>query len=208
MFFDFGKIIQQYREVYMPFFPIITVSYNEADNVSCTIKSVLNQSFDDYEYIVVDGASKDGTYVIENEMLSGEVISKVKISSEPDTGIYNAMNKGIEKAEGEWLIFLNAGDAFANRQVLENIAIKISETKGRFDIYYGEAIYKYKNLYKVVRTLDSSVLKFRMAFCHRCAAINKELMSKYNYDESYCLVADYNFFSVCLSGRRKISKRK
>lgn len=178
----------------MSLFSIITVSFNEAKNIARTIESVISQSYKDYEYIIVDGASKDGTYEIEQKMLSTINDIDVKISSEPDTGIYNAMNKGVAKAEGEWLIFLNAGDLFVNRRVLENIAIKISKAKECSDIYYGEVICKYKNLYKVIRTSEPSVLKFRMPFCHQCAVIKKELMKKYKYDESYRIAADYNFF--------------
>ena len=178
----------------MSLFSIITVSFNEAENIVRTIESVISQSYKDYEYIIVDGGSKDGTYEIEEKMLSEINNINAKISSEPDTGIYNAMNKGIYRAEGDWLLFLNAGDSFVNRRVLENIAIKISKAKECSDIYYGEVICKYKNLYKVIKTSEPSMLKFRMPFCHQCAVIKKELMKKYKYDESYRIAADYNFF--------------
>lgn len=96
---------------------IITICYNAASDLEKTIKSVAAQKFKDFEYIVIDGQSKDSTLDIikRNE----DVISKWV--SEPDKGIYDAMNKGIRMAEGDWLIMMNAGDVFADSEVLANV---------------------------------------------------------------------------------------
>lgn len=96
---------------------IITVCYNAADEIERTIQSVIEQTFHDYEYIIVDGASKDSTMDIVDQY-SNRIH---KIVSEPDNGIYDAMNKGTRIANGEWMIFMNAGDLFSDNRVLENV---------------------------------------------------------------------------------------
>ncbi|SEM53720.1 Glycosyltransferase involved in cell wall bisynthesis [Prevotella sp. ne3005] len=101
----------------LPCVTIITVSYNAKDGIEKTILSVVKQSYKNIEYIIVDGGSSDGTI---------DIIKKYDKQltcwiSEPDKGIYDAMNKGIKKATGEWLIMMNAGDCFANESVLEEV---------------------------------------------------------------------------------------
>lgn len=98
---------------------IITVCYNAASEIEKTIQSVIDQTFLDYEYIIVDGKSTDSTM---------DIVYKYRdrihqIVSEPDNGIYDAMNKGTRIASGEWLLFMNTGDMFANNRVLENVFI-------------------------------------------------------------------------------------
>ena len=101
----------------MPIFSIITVSYNEVASIRQTLDSIVNQTFKDFELIVVDGGSTDGTK---------EIIAQYNglISwwcSEPDKGIYNAMNKGIAHATGKYVNFMNAGDSFFNNDVLQHV---------------------------------------------------------------------------------------
>lgn len=118
---------------------IITICFNAADDLAKTIDSVRMQEFKDYEYIVVDGASKDSTCDIIKDNL--DVISKWV--SEPDKGIYDAMNKGIRMAEGEWLIMMNAGDVFADSNVLKNVFNRnIPET---VSFLYGDTLSRQKN---------------------------------------------------------------
>ena len=97
-----------------PLFSIITVCYNAADTIERTLKSVDSQSCKDYEHLIVDGASTDGTtskvFALKNPLR--------RMVSEPDKGIYDAMNKGMSFASGKYLIFLNAGDAFHDSEVL------------------------------------------------------------------------------------------
>lgn len=96
---------------------IITICFNASDGLSKTITSVRQQSFTDYEYIIVDGASNDNTLDVikQNEDVITHWVS------EPDKGIYDAMNKGIKMAHGEWVIMMNAGDIFADSEVLTNV---------------------------------------------------------------------------------------
>ena len=113
-----------------PIISVITVCYNAVANIEETMLSVLNQRYDKVEYIVIDGGSKDGTL---------DVIKKYanKLAywiSEPDKGIYDAMNKGIAKATGDWINFMNAGDKFINEEVLNKRHYKIFCVNGKYGI--------------------------------------------------------------------------
>ena len=96
---------------------VITVCYNDAEGLNRTIKSVLSQNYDSFEYIIVDGGSTDGTL----DVIKKNAQFIEKWLSEPDNGIYDAMNKGIKLASGEWLIMMNAGDIFSDENVLKNV---------------------------------------------------------------------------------------
>ena len=104
-----------------PTISVITIWYNAEKEIESTMISVLEQSFKDIEYIIVDGASKDGTMNKVRQILARYPNSNVQITSEPDKGIYDAMNKGIKKASGEWVILMNSGDTFLDNKVLENV---------------------------------------------------------------------------------------
>jgi len=111
---------------------IITVVYNGADTLERTIKSIIRQTYDAIEYIVVDGGSKDGTHNIINKYRK----NIHKFISEPDNGLYDAMNKGMQLATGEYLWFINSGDEVAD----ENILTTIFNQFPKADIYYGDTI--------------------------------------------------------------------
>lgn len=115
-----------------PFITIVTVCYNAASVLEGTIKSVISQSCDDYEYIVIDGASKDDTLNIIEEY--SEHISKW--ITEPDKGIYDAMNKGISMAKGKYIWFLNAGDRAYDDRVVE----RLKSRAANIDVLYGEVM--------------------------------------------------------------------
>ena len=111
---------------------IVTVTYNSVHNIEETILSVINQTYQNIEYIIIDGGSVDGTM---------NIVKKYKnsidyIVSEKDNGIYDAMNKGIQIASGKWINFLNSGDTFYNKKVIENISFKNYENHV---IIYGNA---------------------------------------------------------------------
>ena len=116
-----------------PLFSIITITFNAEQVLPPTLESVKRQSFTNFEHLVVDGASTDGTVKIAER--SG--IKGISVVSESDRGLYDAMNKGIRRAKGEYLIFLNAGDAFHAPSSLQEIADAI-EQGAQPDIVYGQ----------------------------------------------------------------------
>ncbi|WP_305140405.1 glycosyltransferase, partial [Paramuribaculum intestinale] len=118
-------------------FSIITVSYNAVGDIERTVRSVMEQDFRDFEYLIIDGASKDGTPKKAAEITGRYDDINVTIISEPDSGIYDAMNKGLDRAVGEYLIFLNAGDAFHDTDTLSVLSRAI-ESNNLPGIVYGQ----------------------------------------------------------------------
>lgn len=127
----------------VPIFSIVTVVFNAKDDLEKTIKSVINQNFYSFEYIIIDGGSTDGSLDIINKNI--EYIDFFK--SEPDDGIYDAMNKGLFQSNGCWILFLNAGDVFCNNTVLSLVYPYMLDTNAN---YYGIAnvMYEKESLYK------------------------------------------------------------
>lgn len=180
---------------------IITINYNNAKGLRLTMESVVNQQYDDFEYIIVDGGSKDGSVEVIQTFTSN---SRVKIHwvSEADNGIYHAMNKGIRMAKGEYLQFLNSGDILANNKVVDLF------TKGipaDCQIYYGNMLKKLPaGLYRD-KGLAGKHIRFRDMFIgtlnHSPSLINRKLFDKYGlYDETLKIVSDWKWFLevICL----------
>lgn len=117
----------------VPLFSIVTATYNAAETLERTLKSVDSQTFCDYEHLIVDGLSKDATL----DILSSYENPRRRVISEKDSGIYDAMNKGIQATTGKYLIFLNAGDMFHQSDTLECIA-KIIESDNALGVVYGQ----------------------------------------------------------------------
>lgn len=186
----------------MALFSIITVCRNTEKTIKKTIESVLNQTFQDYEYIVVDGASKDSTFLIAQSY--DNRFSNINIAynriSENDLGIYNAMNKGIGLAKGQWLLFLNAGDSFCSNFVLEKFAEFVDEN---YDIIYGDAIHTFSNLYHYEKCLPLDKMTEKLPFCHQSAFVSAELMRFCLYNENYKIAADFDFFLKCYLLKKK-----
>lgn len=169
---------------------VITISYNAASCIEETIKSVINQTYQDFEYIIVDGNSNDGTV---------EIIQKYhpyisKWISEPDKGIYNAMNKAVRMANGEYCIFMNAGDTFLHDKVLYEVD-KYLETdidiiSGNNIITKGNKLITYS---KAPRTITFNHL-FNSSLCHQATFIKRELLIENPYDESLRMVSDWKFW--------------
>ena len=184
----------------MPLFSIITVCLNDITGLKKTASSVKQQNFQDYEWIVIDGGSSDGTVeFLHNEKQADHLVS------EKDTGIYDAMNKGIRYANGTYLLFLNAGDHLADAFVLKNVAefvknrdadLLIGSIKVEYSDHvsdritcYGPKDLRKKNIYH--KTLP-----------HPGTFIHNDLFKKFgNYDDSFRIAGDYDFFvRVLLAG--------
>ena len=167
---------------------IITVNLNNRDGLQRTIDSVVGQTFTDYEWIVIDGGSTDGS----RELIEQYQDHFAYWCSEPDKGIYNAMNKGIAHAKGEWLQFLNSGDLLFN----DNILQEIFSNQYYADVIYGDAMrYSSNNTIQWLVTKKIS-LSFLMDFsiCHQSSFFNKRVFINRCYNESYKLASDWALY--------------
>lgn len=177
---------------------LITVTYNSANTLKSTFNSVLKQSHNNLEYIVIDGASKDNTVSIIKEYES-LFNGKLKWISESDEGLYDAMNKGIRMATGNIIGILNSDDFFTSNNVLQEIA-QIFKKEKDLDAIYGDIHFVHPdNLQKCVRYYSSKIFKrslMRLGFipAHPSFYIRKECFEKYGYYKTdYKIAADFEF---------------
>lgn len=166
---------------------VITVCYNNLKGLQRTVDSVISQTAQDYEFIIIDGDSTDGT----KEYLQGLKGVGYWVS-EPDKGIYNAMNKGVRMAQGEYCIFMNSGDTFYNGNVLKNAA---SLLNGK-DFYMGNTvtvlgIRKHKVYSPGSLTLD---FLFDGFISHQSTFTKTSLLKKRPYNENLKIASDWEFF--------------
>ena len=176
---------------------IITINYNDSLGLEETIKSVESQTYNDFEFIIIDGNSTDG---------SKDIIEKHKKSfsfcvSEDDTGVYNAMNKGIRASKGDFLFFLNSRDTFYNSNTLELVCEYLN--KG-LDIYYGNVVLGGKTNKKGKVIIPPKILTFdyflKKTLPHQSTFIKKTLFDTvFYYNEDFKIVSDWEFFinAIC-----------
>lgn len=164
---------------------IVTVVYNGVNEIEHTINSVISQNFTNYEFIIIDGKSTDGT----TEKIKSFSNQIHQFVSEEDQGIYDAMNKGIKLARGEWIYFLNAGDTFYNEDVLKELFLfDFSE-----DLVYGSNEADYGYFKRINKPQSLSRIHKGMVFSHQGMICRTSLMKKHPFDLSYRMSADYNF---------------
>lgn len=169
----------------MPLVSIITVVRNGIKHLEQTIQSVLNQTYDNIEYILVDGASTDGTLeTIQN--YDDEIAYWV---SEPDKGIYDAMNKGIVLATGDWINFMNAGDRFYKLETIENIF----KTSFSADLVYGDSKKEFKNFPRFQKAGEVSNLWKGMVFSHQSLFVKNNLLKDNMFETTNKLTSDFEF---------------
>lgn len=171
-----------------PFFSIVTVTLNHLSGLKNTYDSLLAQNFSDYEWIVVDGSSTDGTieYLDQTQAI---------YISEPDNGIYDAMNKAIAKASGQYIWFMNAGDLFADIDVLSDV-LKFSDA----DFIYGDALENER--YKKARSHRS--IECGMFTHHQAMIYKAELLKPLKYDLHYQIASDYDLTFRFLNHAKKV----
>ena len=175
-------------------FSIITVCLNTENQISETIASVLEQTCTDFEYIIKDGVSKDRTVSVARSFSSAFAERGIpfRVISQPDKGIYDAMNQAAQEAQGEWVLYMNVGDQFADRYVLSMVE-QHGDLKAA-DIVYGDRVesadtgYLYRKAYPLERMRD------RLPFCHQSVFAKKDLYEKLSYPLQYRLCSDYAFF--------------
>ena len=176
-----------------PALTIITVCFQAKEQLHKTMESILCQTWVEMEYLVVDGGSDDGTkeLLLQSEERFKAADIPFHFLSEPDKGIYDAMNKGSRMANGKWLLFLNAGDLLAGKDTLKQVFADVSEDA---QILYGDALCTYQGKTKLYQALPLDRLRCEMAFCHQSAFVLRELAAALPYDTSYKVCADHHFF--------------
>ncbi|MDO9000944.1 MAG: glycosyltransferase family 2 protein [Bacteroidota bacterium] len=173
---------------------VITINLNNSIGLNQTIKSVLNQSYPHFEYIIIDGNSSDGSKALLANLNDNRAI----VISENDAGIYNAMNKGIKIAFGEYIVFINSGDVFNDNFVFKEFINNCNDK----DIIYGDLIVKDKlktHYLKYPENLTFNQLYTKSIPHSGGSFIKKELFIKNGeYDEKYKIVSDWKFFIQAL----------
>ena len=184
---------------------IITIAYNSGHSIADAIQSVLSQTYPDIEYVIVDGKSKDNTVEVVKSF--GNRISK--FVSEPDKGIYDALNKGIRMATGDVIGFMHSDDLFAADDIIEKVATLFA--KNNVDSIYGDLEYVYKNdTNKVLRYWKSgefSIRKLKMGWMppHPTFYVKKAVYDKYGlFNTNFRIAADYDTILRFL-GKHRIS---
>ena len=187
-----------------PKFSIITITYNAEQWLERTILSVLSQSYTNVEYIVIDGASTDRTVELIKQYEAG-------ISywvSEPDQGLYDAMNKGLRKATGDYVWFLNAGDTLYTADTLQSVVASLKKSVSLPDVLYGETQIvdaQGRSLgmrrLKAPRKLTWKRFRMGMLVCHQSFVVKRSLAPE--YDTTYRWVADYEWCIRCLKQAKR-----
>ena len=175
-----------------PLISVVTVTYNAQDTIEETILSVINQDYDNIEYIIIDGNSNDSTVDIIKKY-EGHISYWI---SEPDKGLYDAMNKGIAAAKGEWITFRNSGDLFLERNSLSKLfAEPIPSTT---DVLYADCIHINDEGYKLSQPRPLSTYRRAMPINHPATFIRTSLHKEMPFDLQYKISADYNMIYRCI----------
>lgn len=204
LLYYFNTLILTVKKMDHPRFSIITVTYNAGKVLEPTIRSIIEQDYDNIEFIIVDGASTDNTIDIINNYK--KEISKV--ISEKDSGLYDAMNKGLDAATGDYVWFINAGDAIHSPYTLRKIVQRIEAMQMLPDVIYGETaiiddmrtVVGMRRL-KTPDELDFRSFKFGMVVCHQSFIARREIAPKYNL--GYRFSSDFDW---CLNILKQSNK--
>lgn len=186
----FSKNADRMQSVY---FSIVTINYNNWEGLVQTVQSVIDQEFNQFEYILVDGDSNDQS----KDYIQGIQHHRIITISEKDSGIYNAMNKGIRMSSGQYIIFLNSGDSFTHSQVLQELYEFNEMNRGRLKFIYGDAIEIEKNGQRSFYKKAKSHLNYEQGMFahHQSMVFSNHIIKKYHlfYNEDYQIAADWDF---------------
>ncbi|KAB7892672.1 glycosyltransferase family 2 protein [Poseidonibacter ostreae] len=171
-----------------PLISIITVVYNGEEYLEETIQSVIDQNYENIEYIIIDGSSNDRTI---------DIIKKYEDMvdywvSEKDCGIYDAMNKGLDLISGDWTNFMNAGDGFYQSDTIQKLFLK--NIYDQYVVIYGDTLFKYEKFSKKKKKLPISSFWKEMIFSHQSTFISVKEHKKRHYDINLVIGADYKLF--------------
>ncbi|WP_294957653.1 glycosyltransferase family 2 protein [Sulfurovum sp.] len=171
-----------------PLITVVTVVFNGEKYLEKTIQSIINQDYDNVEYVIIDGGSTDNTI---------EIIKRYENQidywvSEPDGGIYDAMNKGITLATGEWINFMNTGDLFNNFKIVK---LFFSGNLNNYSVLYGDTINMYgDNKCVLDRVHPIETMYKKLPFSHQSTFVRRPLLKRYSFNTDYKICADYDFF--------------
>ncbi len=180
-------------------FSVVTITRNDKAGLLATRDSVLSQSFENFEWIVVDGASTDGTA----DLIADWRSDRISTSSERDKGIYDAMNKGLARATGDYVMFMNSGDLFADANVLSGLHDAL--TAQRVDVLYGASIMRFpaKRIRRAVRKPD--FIWHGQPGLHQATAFRREVHLDYPFDLSFKVCGDYDVITRMWRDKRSFA---
>lgn len=185
-------------------FSIVTINLNNLNGLKKTVESVLHQTCQDFQYIIIDGNSNDGSI----NYLKNLNYKNFEIVSEKDKGIYDAMNKGIKLSIGDYIIFLNSGDFFPDNSILQSIKDFIDKSVNKIDFIYGDAYeYSPEKLKFYYKTSRKHLYAWYGMFAHHQSMVySNEIIKKYDitFDLSYHLSSDWDFTLRFLNHCKKI----
>lgn len=197
-------------------FSIITCTYQAASELPKTLESVLHQRYRHVEHIIIDGASTDGTKDIVERYIQAnddneDCIHRVVFVSEPDKGLYDAMNKGLEKATGNYVVFLNAGDTFPSTDTLEHIAGCVGEGEAHPGVLYGDTDivddtgrFLRRRRLSPPRKLTWRSFRNGMLVCHQAFYVRADIAKSIPYDTHYKYSADVDW---CIKVMKKAAQQ-
>lgn len=178
-----------------PLVTVVTVVLNDPHGLEKTIESVISQTYGNIEYIIIDGGSEADTLAVIKKY--EEHITHWQ--SGPDQGIFDAMNKGIDRACGEWINFLNAGDWFYREDTVSTVFAK---AYGSADFIYGHTLFLGGDFCRVVKAWDFDILWQTMVFTHQSLFARSEILKARKFDTRFKVCADYDLiFNAYMQGR-------
>lgn len=195
-------------------FTIVTCTYNAAEFIERTLNSVASQTYASIEHLIIDGVSKDNTLSLANAYAEQEKGNShtIIVTSEPDKGLYDAMNKGICRANGDYIIFLNAGDVFASEDTLKNVARQLEDLPSLPGVVYGNTDIVDSNgkFLRQRRLQPPEKLSWRsfmngMLVCHQSFYARTDIAKTNLYDMKYRLSADVDW---CIRVMKESAKQK
>lgn len=197
-------------------FSIITVCYNEEKRIRKTLESICGQKFTDYEHIIEDGGSTDHTLEIISQCVSSYLENHLKVYSEKDNGLYDAMNRAIVRAQGDYICFINSGDYLLDENTLQNVSDRMEAVPG-MDWYYGTGIVIFPNGDEYLQIAGSienvegydiseELKKENLSFIHQAIFAHRDCFEHNMFDTKYLLRAELKWYYKCLIMRKKVKR--
>jgi glycosyltransferase involved in cell wall biosynthesis len=180
-------------------FSIVIVTFNAKNNIEGTVESILSQTCSDYEVVIKDGGSTDGTIEYAEGLAASD--NRFSLYEEPDKGIYDAMNQAVTHAKGDFVIFLNAGDRFYDEHVLEKTANLNPGIKNT--ILYGDAYFESVNSMNVAPPKITGFVCYRNVPCHQAILYSRDTLTERPFDTSLKIRADFEHFNDAYFNKKR-----